>query len=123
MPWHMKRKSKRCSWRCLVQLEGTETSMNLDVLCLFSQGTWSDYKSDASRLPQLVPDQVLKLKQLTVLTLAETNKVQFAAGRDPRPGQLGSMIHTLSNCIKLEGRTHTPKWNWMRCEKNWQLMS
>ncbi|PQP97969.1 COP9 signalosome complex subunit 7 isoform X2 [Prunus yedoensis var. nudiflora] len=65
-------------------LEGTETSMNLDVLCLFSQGTWSDYKSeraklassfgDASRLPQLVPDQVLKLKQLTVLTLAETNK-------------------------------------------------
>ncbi|PQP93053.1 COP9 signalosome complex subunit 7 isoform X2 [Prunus yedoensis var. nudiflora] len=56
------------------QLEGTETSMNLDVLCLFSQGTWSDYKSDASRLPQLVPDQVLKLKQLTVLTLAETNK-------------------------------------------------
>ncbi|XP_021821765.1 COP9 signalosome complex subunit 7-like [Prunus avium] len=97
MPWHIKRKSKRCSWRCLVQLEGTKTSMNLDVLCLFSQGTWSDYKSDASRLPQLVPDQVLKLKQLTVLTLAETNKVQFAAGRDPRPGQLGSMIHTLSN--------------------------
>ncbi|BFG20770.1 hypothetical protein CerSpe_070440 [Prunus speciosa] len=37
-------------------------------------------------------------------------KVQFAAGRDPRLGQLGSMIHTLSNCIELEGRTHTPKW-------------
>lgn len=31
----------------------------------------------ASRLPQLKPDQVLKLKQLTVLTLAETNKVYF----------------------------------------------
>lgn len=29
----------------------------------------------ANQLPQLVPDQVLKLKQLTVLTLAETNKV------------------------------------------------
>ncbi|XP_021828363.1 COP9 signalosome complex subunit 7-like [Prunus avium] len=128
----------------VLQLEGTETSVNLDVLRLFSQGTWSDYKSDASRLPQLVPDQVLKLKQLTVLTLAETNKVlpydqlmqeldvinvreledflinecmyagivrgkldqlrkcfevQFAAGRDPRPGQLGSMIHTLSNWL------------------------
>ncbi|KAM2156719.1 hypothetical protein ACFX1R_042373 [Malus domestica] len=99
---------------------------------------------DASRLPHLVPDQVLKLKQLTVLTLAETNKVlpyhqlmqeldvinvreledflinecmyagiirgkldqlqkcfelQFAAGRDPRPGQLGSMIQTLSNWL------------------------
>ncbi|XP_008232473.1 PREDICTED: COP9 signalosome complex subunit 7-like isoform X1 [Prunus mume] len=128
----------------VLQLEGTETSVNLDVLRLFSQGTWSDYKRDASRLPQLVPDQVLKLKQLTVLTLAETNKVlpydqlmqeldvinvreledflinecmyagivrgkldqlrkcfevQFAAGRDPRPGQLGSMIHTLSNWL------------------------
>ncbi|PQP93181.1 uncharacterized protein Pyn_26792 [Prunus yedoensis var. nudiflora] len=25
--------------------------------------------------------------------------------------------------IELEGRTRTPKWNWMRCEKNWQVMS
>ncbi|PQP98627.1 hypothetical protein Pyn_38935 [Prunus yedoensis var. nudiflora] len=24
--------------------------------------------------------------------------------------------------IKLEGRTRTPKWNWTRCEKNWQVM-
>ncbi|RVW32310.1 COP9 signalosome complex subunit 7 [Vitis vinifera] len=30
---------------------------------------------NVDRLPQLVPDQALKLKQLTVLTLAETNKV------------------------------------------------
>ena len=29
----------------------------------------------AGHLPELVPDQVLKLKQLTVLTLAETDKV------------------------------------------------
>ena len=91
-----------------------------------------------------MPDQILKLKQLTVLTLAETHKVlpydqlmqeldvtnvreledflinecmyagivrgkldqlrrcfevQFAAGRDLRPGQLGSMIHTLSHWL------------------------
>lgn len=32
-------------------------------------------KGVANRLPHLGPDQVLKLKQLTVLTLAETNKV------------------------------------------------
>ncbi|CAN6704001.1 unnamed protein product [Malus baccata var. baccata] len=122
----------------VLQLEGTENSVYLHVLRLFAHGTWSDYKSDASRLPHLVPDQVLKLKQLTVLTLAETNKVlpyhqlmqeldvinvreledflinecmyaldqlrkcfevQFAAGRDPRPGQLGSMIQTLSNWL------------------------
>ena len=25
--------------------------------------------------------------------------------------------------IELDERTRTPKWNWMRCEKNWQLMS
>ncbi|XP_021892749.1 COP9 signalosome complex subunit 7 isoform X2 [Carica papaya] len=128
----------------IVELEGTENSIFLDVLQLFAHGTWSDYKSNISRFPPLVPDQVLKLKQLTVLTLAETNKVlpydqlmqeldvtnvreledflinecmysgivrgkldqlrrcfevQFAAGRDLRPGQLGSMIQTLSNWL------------------------
>nr|XP_028961421.1 COP9 signalosome complex subunit 7-like isoform X11 [Malus domestica] len=104
------------------------TQKSLHLLVDFLMG-------DASRLPHLVPDQVLKLKQLTVLTLAETNKeldvinvqeledflinecmyagiirgkldqlqkcfeLQFAAGRDPRPGQLGSMIQTLSNWL------------------------
>ncbi|XP_011032033.1 PREDICTED: COP9 signalosome complex subunit 7-like isoform X4 [Populus euphratica] len=126
------------------ELEGTENSLCLDVLRLFAHGTWTDYKSNAGRLPQLVPDQVLKLKQLTVLTLAEMNKVlpydqlmqeldvtnvreledflinecmyagivrgkldqlrrcfevQFAAGRDLRPGQLGNMLQTLSNWL------------------------
>uniref|UniRef100_A0A7N2KXK5 PCI domain-containing protein n=1 Tax=Quercus lobata TaxID=97700 RepID=A0A7N2KXK5_QUELO len=110
------------------------------------------FVGNAGRLPQLVPEQVVKLKQLSVLTLAETNKslivvlsqvlpydqlmqeldvmnvreledflinecmyagivrgkldqlrrcfeVQFAAGRDLRPGQLGSMIQTLSNWL------------------------
>ncbi|KAK8630383.1 hypothetical protein V6N13_079179 [Hibiscus sabdariffa] len=129
-----------------LQLEGTNNSVHLEVLRLFAQGTWSDYKSNSGRLPQLVPDQVLKLKQLTVLTLAETNKVlsydklmleldatnvreledflindcmyaglvrgkldqlrryfevQFAAGRDLRSGQLGSMIQTLSNWLAV----------------------
>lgn len=128
----------------VVELEGTEHNVFLDMLGMFAHGTWSEYKSSASHLPQLVPDQVLKLKQLTVLTLAETNKVlpydtlmqeldvtnvreledflinncmhvgivrgkldqlrrcfevQFAAGRDLRPGQLGSMIQTLSNWL------------------------
>ncbi|KAI3444794.1 hypothetical protein Pfo_001459 [Paulownia fortunei] len=128
----------------VLELEGTENNVFLDLLRMFAHGTWSEYKSVASRLPQLVPDQVLKLKQLTVLTLAETNKVlpydtlmqeldvtnvreledflindcmyvgivrgkldqlrrcfevQFAAGRDLRPGQLGSMIQTLANWL------------------------
>jgi len=32
---------------------------------------------NAGRLPQLIPDQILKLKQLTVLTLARTYEVFF----------------------------------------------
>ncbi|MFS8022947.1 putative proteasome component (PCI) domain-containing protein [Helianthus anomalus] len=127
-----------------VQLQGTEDSKYLDLLQMFAHGTWSQYNSNASKLPQLMPEQVLKLKQLTMLTLAEANKVlpydvlmheldvvnvreledflinecmyvgivrgkldqqrrffevQFAAGRDLRPGQLGNMIHTLSDWL------------------------
>ncbi|XP_039044947.1 COP9 signalosome complex subunit 7-like [Hibiscus syriacus] len=59
----------------IAELDGTKNSMYLEVLRLFSHGTWNDYKSNSGSLPQLVPDQVLKLKQLNVLTLAETNKV------------------------------------------------
>ncbi|KAM7476262.1 hypothetical protein LguiB_023505 [Lonicera macranthoides] len=128
----------------ILQLEGTPNSRYLDLLRLFAHGTWNEYKRNAGHLPQLMPNQVLKLKQLSVLTLAETNKVlpydvlmqeldvtnvreledflinecmyvgilrgkldqlrtcfevQFAAGRDLRPGQLGCMIHTLSDWL------------------------
>lgn len=128
----------------ILQLEGTENSMYLYLLRMFAHGTWSHYKSSTGNLPQLVPDQVLKLKQLTLLTLAETTKVlpydllmkeldvsnvreledflinecmyvgivrgkldqlrrcfevQFAAGRDLEPCQLGSMIQTLTDWL------------------------
>ncbi|KZV43505.1 cop9 complex subunit 7a [Dorcoceras hygrometricum] len=128
----------------VIELEGTGDTIYRELLQIYAYGTWSEYKSDACRLPQLVPDQVLKLKQLTVLTLAETNKVlpydtlmqeldvtnvreledflingcmyvgilrgkldqlrrcfevQFAAGRDLRPEQLGSMIETLAKWL------------------------
>ncbi|XP_068488137.1 COP9 signalosome complex subunit 7-like isoform X2 [Phaseolus vulgaris] len=98
----------------LQQLKATENSVYLDMLRLFAYGTWSDYTKNAGRLPQLIPDQILKLKQLTVLTLASTYEglvrgkldhlrqcfvVQFAACRDLRPAKLGSMIETLSNWL------------------------
>ncbi|XP_052194201.1 COP9 signalosome complex subunit 7-like isoform X3 [Diospyros lotus] len=128
----------------VLELQGTENSIYLDLLRLFAHGTWTDYKSNAGCFPQLIPDQILKLKQLTVLTLAETAKVlpydvlmqeldvanvreledflinecmyvgivrgkldqlrrcfevQFAAGRDLRPGQLGNMIQTLTSWL------------------------
>lgn len=128
----------------ILELEGSENSVYVGLLRLFAHGTWRDYKSNAGCLPQLVPEQILKLKQLTVLTQAEINKilpysqlmqeldvtnvreledflinecmyagivrgkldqlrrcfeVQFAAGRDLRPGQLGNMIQTLSDWL------------------------
>ncbi|KAK1327043.1 COP9 signalosome complex subunit 7 [Acorus calamus] len=58
----------------LSKIEGTQYSRYLDMLRLFAHGTWSDYKSNADSLPALVHDQIRKLKQLSVLTLAETNK-------------------------------------------------
>jgi len=33
----------------LVQLEGTESSVHLDMLRLFAHGTWSDYKRKHTR--------------------------------------------------------------------------
>nr|XP_024383950.1 COP9 signalosome complex subunit 7-like isoform X3 [Physcomitrium patens] len=98
----------------IAELKGTEHSASLDLLRLFAHGTWSDYKNNAQMLPTLDPQQELKLKQLTVMTLAETAKgivrgkldqrrrcfeVQFAAGRDLRPGQLDNMIAVLANWL------------------------
>ncbi|KAL6279450.1 hypothetical protein ACE6H2_016331 [Prunus campanulata] len=34
-----------------------------------------------------------------------------------------SLFKALRNNIELDKRTCIAKWNWMRCEKNWQLMS
>jgi hypothetical protein len=59
-----------------LQLKGTEHSGALDLLRLFAYGIWSDYKSNAQLLPALEPQQELKLKQLTVMTLAERYKVR-----------------------------------------------
>ncbi|XP_051146791.1 COP9 signalosome complex subunit 7-like isoform X1 [Andrographis paniculata] len=128
----------------VLELEGTDNNVVLDLLRMFAHGTWSEFKGVSNHLPTLSPDQVLKLKQLTVLTLAETHKVlpydtlmqeldinnvreledflindcmyvgivrgkldqlrrcfevQFAAGRDLRPGQMGNMIQTLANWL------------------------
>ncbi|ONK73536.1 uncharacterized protein A4U43_C04F32650 [Asparagus officinalis] len=59
----------------LTKLEGTQFASHLELLRLFAYGACSDYKSNSDRLPALSADQVRKLKQLTVLMLAEGNKV------------------------------------------------
>uniref|UniRef100_A0A6N2K1V2 K+ potassium transporter integral membrane domain-containing protein n=1 Tax=Salix viminalis TaxID=40686 RepID=A0A6N2K1V2_SALVM len=57
-----------------IVLQGTEDAAYIDLLRLFAYGTWRDYKGNSALLPKLLPHQILKLKQLTVLTLSETNK-------------------------------------------------
>ncbi|KAL6862146.1 hypothetical protein ACP4OV_016795 [Aristida adscensionis] len=59
----------------LSKLAGTQYASSLDVLRLFAYGTLKDYKSNSASLPALLPDQVRKLKQLSVLSLAESTKV------------------------------------------------
>ncbi|XP_008651516.1 COP9 signalosome complex subunit 7 isoform X5 [Zea mays] len=113
----------------LSMLAGTQYSSSLDLLRLFAYGTLKDYKNNSGSLPALLPDQVRKLKQLSVLTLAESTKilpydqlmqeldvsngivrgkldqlrrcfeVQFAAGRDLTPDQLNNMIEILSDWL------------------------
>uniref|UniRef100_A0A804MR24 PCI domain-containing protein n=1 Tax=Zea mays TaxID=4577 RepID=A0A804MR24_MAIZE len=118
----------------LSKLTGTQYASSLDLLRLFAYGTLNDYKSNSGFLPALLPDQVRKLKQLSVLTLAESTKilpydqlmqeldvsngivrgkldqlrrcfeVQFAAGRDLTPDQLKNMIETLSDWLGTSDR-------------------
>ncbi|XP_008651512.1 COP9 signalosome complex subunit 7 isoform X1 [Zea mays] len=59
----------------LSMLAGTQYSSSLDLLRLFAYGTLKDYKNNSGSLPALLPDQVRKLKQLSVLTLAESTKI------------------------------------------------
>jgi len=53
------------------QLKEGEFAQSFELLRLFAHGTWPDYKASAANLPTLNDAQVLKLKQLTVVALAE----------------------------------------------------
>ncbi|CAE6466245.1 unnamed protein product [Rhizoctonia solani] len=47
----------------------------LDLLKLFSYRTWTDYKQLSGSLPQLNPAQATKLKQLSIVSLAERSRI------------------------------------------------
>ncbi|EUC65690.1 auxin efflux carrier transmembrane protein, partial [Rhizoctonia solani AG-3 Rhs1AP] len=47
----------------------------LELLKLFSYRTWSDYKQLSGSLPQLNPTQATKLKQLSIVSLAERSRI------------------------------------------------
>ncbi|GFR46209.1 hypothetical protein Agub_g7748, partial [Astrephomene gubernaculifera] len=57
------------------ELQGTDLAPHYALLQLFAYGTWADYLANAGSLPPLSPAQQLKLKQLTVASLAACDKV------------------------------------------------
>ena len=52
-----------------------DTKPWLDLLKLFAFGTWAEFNANSANLPKLDDAQALKLKQLTVVSLAADAKV------------------------------------------------
>ncbi len=52
-----------------------DTKPWLDLLKLFAFGTWAEFNANSANLPKLDDAQALKLKQLTVVSLAADSKV------------------------------------------------
>ncbi|KAG8765706.1 hypothetical protein FRC12_007353 [Ceratobasidium sp. 428] len=58
------------------ELAGNEQHASwLELLKLFSYKTWADYKQLSGSLPQLNPAQSTKLKQLSIVSLAEQSRI------------------------------------------------
>jgi len=135
-----------------IQVLEKEDKPMFDLLKIFAYGTYPDYKANQAQLPSLTPQQLTKLRQLTIASLSAESKVipytvllqtldlpnirdledliidsiyaglirgkldqhlkqleiDFAIGRDFRPGQLELMIKTLNNwCDVSEGLLKT----------------
>jgi len=117
-----------------------EAQQHFELLKIFAFGTYSDYKAKESKLPKLSKQQLTKLKQLTIVTMAAENRVisyksllekldvatvrdledliidciynsiligrldqqkaqlqvDYAIGRDLRPGQIDELLKTLN---------------------------
>ncbi|QDZ19552.1 PCI domain-containing protein [Chloropicon primus] len=61
--------------RALSSSEDADCRVMFNLLLVFAYGTWSSYKKEGGRLPPISPEQQRKLRQLSVITLAEQNKV------------------------------------------------
>ena len=61
--------------RSLEKSEDPECRAMFALLLTFAYGTWSSFQSSRSQLPPITPAHQLKLKQLSVITLAEQTKV------------------------------------------------
>ena len=61
--------------QALQKSEDAQCAAMFRLLLVFAYGTWSSYRKDQASLPPLSPPHELKLKQLSVITLAESTKV------------------------------------------------
>ncbi|CCI39386.1 unnamed protein product [Albugo candida] len=58
----------------IAALENTEFQPSCRLLQIFAFGTYHDYERQRQELPQLTPAQELKLRKLSVVSLAQHNK-------------------------------------------------
>ncbi|KAK9820336.1 hypothetical protein WJX72_009146 [[Myrmecia] bisecta] len=56
------------------ELRGSESGLWYNLLELFCYGTLPDYRAGPSRYPSLNEQQLMKLKQLTIMSMAENSK-------------------------------------------------
>ena len=61
--------------RALQDSDSEECRKYFKLLTIFRHGTWSTYRSSQSELPELSPAQEVKLRQLSLISLAEQKKV------------------------------------------------
>jgi COP9 signalosome complex subunit 7 len=59
----------------VLQLRGTEHGNQLRLLELFAYGTYADYKAVQSEMPLLRPGMLDKLRMLTIVTLAQEQRI------------------------------------------------
>ena len=57
----------------MFQLESTPAAPHVALLRVFAYGTLPEYRQHASTLPPLSPAQLLKLRQLTVVQMADAS--------------------------------------------------
>lgn len=72
--------ARRLSCVCLLlsvrlQLESSEHKPWYDLLKVFAYGTYMDYKSTPG-LPEIAAAEITKLKQLTIVDMASTQRVR-----------------------------------------------
>ncbi|ETO32232.1 hypothetical protein RFI_04885 [Reticulomyxa filosa] len=90
-------------------LKGTQQGEWYNVLELFASGTYEQYKANSSKYPKLDEKQLFKLKQLSVVSLAEKSASKVLNYNDLMTrldiGTVRELEDVIINCI-YEGLVH-----------------